>query len=705
MADDYQMALHRMQTQTSIFVDDFSLKDYVLTEIERLLNSSIPSKSLSDFHLPLPSNIKGRFIQNRLLLEEKSYDRTTLHNEHAMMVTQLNPDQLTIYEKVRSAITSNQQILLFVYGHGGTGKTFLWSTIIAFFRSIGKIVLVVAGSGIASLLLPSGRTAHSRFNIPLHVSNSSMCNIKKGTHLAALLQETSIIIWDEATMTDRRCFECVDRSLRDILDRKDIPFGGISVLLGGDFRQTLPVKPKKSMAEIISATLPNSTLWPHFTLHTLRTNMRLSTSAPSTDTFALWLLEIGNGTVGFRLSEYTFAIEIPPTLLIHPSTNPLQDLINFVYTSDMLHNPTVAHLSNRAIVCPKNETAEQINRHVLQTTAGPPKIYYSIDSITSHTQRTCDPDILYPPEYLNQLNFSGIVTRFPNGENLKSRLRFTRHSSKHPDIAKMATNDTIQILAEKPDQDYIEQKLLISRCYQIEDYTCSETNEYQKSIADEFHINLGPASRITEILNTGAIPKYYFHFQPINYLQSFTDTNTEFPDFIGIVKDLKDLKKKNGDPFVLLTMTDINGDKIKITLWNECIGFPKTVYRAALTGAPKPTVAAITSLKVTGVGESRRIGSREATYVFVNPDIPETTELLTSYQRNTQFIIPKSHPLITLQELAAKYHSELRGKTFICKARIDDFETKAPWCNAPFPDCVKIKELEGAWGNFPKAGA
>ncbi|KAL4586923.1 hypothetical protein LXL04_011571 [Taraxacum kok-saghyz] len=72
--------------------------------------------------------------------------------------------------------------------------------------------------------------------------------------------------------------------------------------------------------------------------------------------------------------------------------------------------------------------------------------------------------------------------------------------------------------------------------------------------------------------------------------------------------------------------------------------------------------------------ESRRIGSREATYVFVNPEIPETEELLTSYQRNTQFVIPKSHPLITLQELAAKDHSELRGKTFISKARIDGFE-------------------------------
>lgn len=54
---------------------------------------------------------------------------------------------------------------MFVYGHGGARKTFMWTTLLPHFRSTGKIALVVAASGIASLLLPSGRTVHSRFNI------------------------------------------------------------------------------------------------------------------------------------------------------------------------------------------------------------------------------------------------------------------------------------------------------------------------------------------------------------------------------------------------------------------------------------------------------------------------------------------------------------------------------------------------------------
>ncbi|GKA80108.1 ATP-dependent DNA helicase PIF1-like protein [Tanacetum coccineum] len=53
--------------------------------------------------------------------------------------------------------------------HRDTGKTFLCKTIISRLRSERKIVLAVASSGIASLLLSAGRTAHSRFVIPLDV--------------------------------------------------------------------------------------------------------------------------------------------------------------------------------------------------------------------------------------------------------------------------------------------------------------------------------------------------------------------------------------------------------------------------------------------------------------------------------------------------------------------------------------------------------
>jgi hypothetical protein len=70
---------------------------------------------------------------------------------------------------------------LFVYGHGGTGKFFLWATLLNFKRSKGKVALAVASSGIAALLLPGGRTPHSHFKIPLDIKQNSMCGMKKNT--------------------------------------------------------------------------------------------------------------------------------------------------------------------------------------------------------------------------------------------------------------------------------------------------------------------------------------------------------------------------------------------------------------------------------------------------------------------------------------------------------------------------------------------
>ena len=124
----------------------------------------------------------------------------------------------------------NKGDFLFVYGHGGTRKTYLWKTIICQLHSEGKIVIAVALSGIAALLLPGGRTANSRFQIPIIVIDNSTCGIKQGSQIAELMTKASLIIWDEAPMTHRNCFEAVDRSLRDILcfttsNSADKPFG------------------------------------------------------------------------------------------------------------------------------------------------------------------------------------------------------------------------------------------------------------------------------------------------------------------------------------------------------------------------------------------------------------------------------------------------------------------------------------------------
>uniref|UniRef100_A0A0R0GEJ6 ATP-dependent DNA helicase n=1 Tax=Glycine max TaxID=3847 RepID=A0A0R0GEJ6_SOYBN len=63
--------------------------------------------------------------------------------------------------------------MFFLYGYGGTGKTFIWKTLASSLKANKKIVIMVASSGITSLLLPRARTAHSKFKIPIPIFEDS----------------------------------------------------------------------------------------------------------------------------------------------------------------------------------------------------------------------------------------------------------------------------------------------------------------------------------------------------------------------------------------------------------------------------------------------------------------------------------------------------------------------------------------------------
>jgi len=114
---------------------------------------------------------------------------------------------------------------LFVDGLGGTGKTFLYNILLSSVRANRGIALAVASSGIAALLLEGGRTAHSRFQIPIKINKDSTCYITTQSDEANLIRFTDLIIWDEAPMAPKHVFEAVDRTFRAITGI-DKPFGG-----------------------------------------------------------------------------------------------------------------------------------------------------------------------------------------------------------------------------------------------------------------------------------------------------------------------------------------------------------------------------------------------------------------------------------------------------------------------------------------------
>ncbi|KAM6543360.1 hypothetical protein CsatB_007807 [Cannabis sativa] len=149
-------------------------------------------------------------------------------------------------------ISSNKAQAFFVDGPGGTGKTFLYRALLATVRSRNLVALATASSGVAASILSGGRTAHSRFKLPLDANETTSCSVSKQSSLANLLRASKLIIWDEAPMTRKQHIETLDKMLRDIND-SDTPFGGKVIIFGGDFRQVLPVVRKGTRQEQVIA--------------------------------------------------------------------------------------------------------------------------------------------------------------------------------------------------------------------------------------------------------------------------------------------------------------------------------------------------------------------------------------------------------------------------------------------------------------------
>jgi hypothetical protein len=168
---------------------------------------------INDYNLPKMPAQYDCIHDNRLINDELDPEPLMLSMHAASLVSQLNAGQKSIFDTIIHRVLGGHPGFFFIYGHGGTGKPFLWNAVIASLRSEKKIVLAIASSSVASLLLPRGCTAHSRFRIPFDITKVATCSIKRGTMLAELLQVAALIIWDEAPMTHRHCFEALDTTM------------------------------------------------------------------------------------------------------------------------------------------------------------------------------------------------------------------------------------------------------------------------------------------------------------------------------------------------------------------------------------------------------------------------------------------------------------------------------------------------------------
>ena len=390
-SDPLSLWLNHKEAMIEDFLNDpdttvYSAEQQALQHIESVLQQG--GTSCTHYGLPKPDAV----------LEVQAYNCVEEAITASTNMALLNEDQRRLVDEVLQALQNvNDQNFMhpqcfayFLYGPGGTGKTMVYNTLIAHLRSIGLKVAPCAWTGIAATLLSGGRTCHNLFKLPVPILDTSVCNVKPTSAHADYLRSVTMFIIDEASMVPCHAINAIDKMLRDITDRL---FGGKIFLLGGDFRQVLPVVPRSPRTVIVENCIKASPLWPMFRIFKLTRNMRADADQHE---FADWLLQLGNGDLDCPNNMIPGSIYIPPQCNIV-----LDDIVSSVFNN--VTDPK--SLSNTVILTPTNEESLSLNNEVLKKLPGVCKVYLSSDKAICDNEEESNN---YQVEFLNSITPSGM---------------------------------------------------------------------------------------------------------------------------------------------------------------------------------------------------------------------------------------------------------------------------------------------------------
>ncbi|XP_044005604.1 uncharacterized protein LOC122850538 [Aphidius gifuensis] len=364
MSDDLKKKYSLSQSYTKLYHEIVKLLEKEKSNISKF--ATMPS--LTEFESLENLNNEEIVLQNHSEIGLNQYK--TLNIKQKIIVDE-------IMDKALSCRKDNLNSCFYIDGPGGSGKTYVYSTIYHLLRSNGKKVATMAFTGIAAILLPEGRTMHNLFAMPVPIYVDSTSNIKQQSKAAEELRNIDVIICDEAPMAPRYCLELADRTCRDIMNNK-LPFGGKIMLMGGDFRQLLPVLKNENMRTL-----------------------------PEESEFAKYILDVGNGT----LNDNNDNLVIPKECL----ANRNDDIVEVIFKK-IIDERKYESLSKVAVLSARHLDVDNINDRVVQLLdEDTEKIFTAIDSTENCDNGELNNYIL--PEYLNTLN----PPNFPPYE-LKMRL-------------------------------------------------------------------------------------------------------------------------------------------------------------------------------------------------------------------------------------------------------------------------------------------
>lgn len=131
---------------------------------------------------------------------------------------------------------------VFMTGSAGTGKTYLLRQYIQYLKERAIHPTVVAPTGIAASHL-KGQTIHSFFALGIRdtvVDNGYVAFLLEKSYLKSRFSKLKVLIIDEVSMVSPEIFSSMDKVLRAFKNNPE-PFGGVQVVISGDFFQLPPV--------------------------------------------------------------------------------------------------------------------------------------------------------------------------------------------------------------------------------------------------------------------------------------------------------------------------------------------------------------------------------------------------------------------------------------------------------------------------------
>ncbi len=137
---------------------------------------------------------------------------------------------------------------VYLTGEPGSGKTHTINEFIAWLRASGIEPSVTAATGIAATHV-AGMTLHSWSGIGINesLSRADVDRIASKEHIAKRIQKAKVLIIEEISMLSASTLEMADAVCREVR-RVDLPFGGLTVILVGDFFQLPPVSRARDIA-------------------------------------------------------------------------------------------------------------------------------------------------------------------------------------------------------------------------------------------------------------------------------------------------------------------------------------------------------------------------------------------------------------------------------------------------------------------------